>query len=266
MEQRDIDERIQAYYGAAFDEQSRLSTRSAQGPLEFARIQEVVRAHLETDARLLDIGGGAGAHAVALRDAGFAVALIDPVPQHVEAAVSAGIEASVADARELPFEDDSFDAALMLGPLYHLAGAADRLRALAEARRVTRPGGCVFAGAISRYVAFGQIYLTRDPETADVDEWVALLREGRPSPRLRFPAGHFHTAEELAGELTSAGFDAVSVQGVEGPAGMLLEQLPADTDAATRDAAAHLADVAAEMPGIRDFSGHLLAVGRLPLR
>lgn len=265
MDQRDIDERIQSYYGAAFDEQARLSTRSAQGPLEFGRVQEIVRSHLEQGARVLDIGGGAGAHAVALRDAGFAVALIDPVPQHVAAAGAAGIEAVVADARELPFADDSFDAAIMLGPLYHLADAADRLRALAEAQRVTRPGGLVFAGAISRYIAFGQIYLTRDPAMADVDEWVALLREGRPSPRLRFPAGHFHTAEELAGELTSIGIDAVSVQGVEGPAGMLLEQLPADTDSATREAAAHLADAAAEMPGIRDFSGHLLAVGRVPL-
>ncbi|MGL3150764.1 class I SAM-dependent methyltransferase [Microbacterium sp. A82] len=261
--QSEIDARIQAYYGGIFDENARLSTRSAQGPLEFQRTQALIAATVHPDARILDIGGGAGAHAVALQAAGHAVTLVDPVPQHVTAAQTAGVTASIADARELPFPDESFDATLMLGPLYHLADAADRALALQEAMRVTRPGGSVFAGAISRYIAFGQVFLTRERESGDSDEWIALLQDGRPSPRMRFPAGHFHTAEGLAQEIATAGFVDVTVHGVEGPAGMLLEQLSADTDPETRAAAAHLASVASAMPGIRDFSGHLLAVGRV---
>ena len=41
----------------------------------------------------------------------------------------------------------------MLGPPYHLTERADRVRALAEARRALYPGGVVAAAAISRYAS-----------------------------------------------------------------------------------------------------------------
>ena len=67
---------------------------------------------------------------------------------------SAGrVTAEVGDARDLPLADASFDAALVLGPLYHLTDRADRLRALAEVRRVVRPGGLIFVAAISRFAS-----------------------------------------------------------------------------------------------------------------
>jgi ubiquinone/menaquinone biosynthesis C-methylase UbiE len=50
---------------------------------------------------------------------------------------------SRGDARELDLADASVDAVLLLGPLYHLRQRSDRVRALAEARRVVRPGGPV---------------------------------------------------------------------------------------------------------------------------
>jgi ubiquinone/menaquinone biosynthesis C-methylase UbiE len=40
-----------------------------------------------------------------------------------------------------------------MGPLYHLVEAADRLQALAEAYRVLKPGGTVFAVGISRFAS-----------------------------------------------------------------------------------------------------------------
>jgi predicted SAM-dependent methyltransferase len=43
----------------------------------------------------------------------------------------------------------NYDAVLLPGPLYHLTERADGVRALAEARRVTRPGGIVAAAVIS---------------------------------------------------------------------------------------------------------------------
>ena len=41
----------------------------------------------------------------------------------------------------------------MLGPLYHLTEAADRTRALREARRALRPGGLLAAAAITRFAS-----------------------------------------------------------------------------------------------------------------
>lgn len=58
------------------------------------------------------------------------------------AAVGDRAEYRVADVRELPFPDDSFDAAIANHMLYHVP---DRARALAELRRVLRPEGRFYA-------------------------------------------------------------------------------------------------------------------------
>jgi ubiquinone/menaquinone biosynthesis C-methylase UbiE len=57
------------------------------------------------------------------------------------------------DARQLDFPAGSADAALLLGPLYHLVERPDRLQALLEARRVLRPRGVLFAASISRFAS-----------------------------------------------------------------------------------------------------------------
>ena len=59
----------------------------------------------------------------------------------------------VGDARALEMPDETADVVLMLGPLYHLTDAGDRAGALREAARVLKPGGWLFAAAISRYAS-----------------------------------------------------------------------------------------------------------------
>ena len=74
--------------------------------------------------------------------------VVDPVPLHVEQArqaagadPAAGFTAALSDARELTKPDESQDAVLLFGPLYHLTETAHRQQAPAEARRVLTPGG-----------------------------------------------------------------------------------------------------------------------------
>lgn len=257
-EQAEIDARILDYYGELFDESARLTTRSPQGPLEQQRTLEVVLRHL-SGRRVVDIGGGPGRHARALLDLGVDVELVDPVPRHIEEARSRGISARLGDARALPFEDDAFDAALLLGPLYHLADQEDRVLALREASRVTRSGGVVFGASISRFIAFASLFLESQPAPVAA-EVVRVLDDGTPPLGLRFPAGHFHSAFELRAELELAGLEVREVLGVEGPAGLLLET---STDATPEVAAAALtlARAAADRPDLADLSAHLLAVG-----
>lgn len=261
MDQHQLDDAIQAFYREAFDEGSRLTTRSAQGRLEFERTQEVVRASTPAPARVLDLGGGTGVHAIALARDGYEVVLVDPVESHIAAAQSAGVgSAFVGDARRLDLPDDSFDAVLMAGPLYHLASRDDRLQALREARRVCRVGGSVHVAAIPRLTAFATAALDPDLLQASPDAWLDLLRNGTPVPLLRFPAGHFHTPRELHDEMTAAGFTQVDVIGLEGPAGLALETTP-DVSEADYEAAKRLARTFEGTPDIRDFSNHLLATG-----
>lgn len=251
------DDAVQDYYTNRFDEGRRLTTRSPQGRLEFARVQEIVRARLPARARIADIGGGTGIHAAALAADGHHVDLLDPVARHVEEAAAHGtFRARVGDARDLPYNDDSFDVALLFGPLYHLRTRDDRLRALREAIRVVRPGGTVHAQAIPRHLAHAALTIGRDTVVPS-----ALLADGDPTGlTISFPGRHFHTAASLEQEMTDAGLTAVSVVGVEGPAGYPLEML-SEADEDLHAAALLLARATAHLPRARDLSNHLLATG-----
>jgi SAM-dependent methyltransferase len=87
-----------------------------------------------------------------LADRGHRVTLADLSPNLLDIArehlSSPRVDEIVeADARDLSrWTDDSFDATLVLGPLYHLPDASDRERVIDEVLRVTRPGGTVFVG------------------------------------------------------------------------------------------------------------------------
>ena len=148
---------VVAYYAQGLE-----SGRLDRGPgaLELARTQVILERILPSPpARIADIGGGPGRYALWLADRGYHVHLIDPVQAHIQearaASCDAGVEqlvmADTGDARELALPDASVDVVLLLGPLYHLTSRADRVRALAEARRICRAGGVMVAAAISRF-------------------------------------------------------------------------------------------------------------------
>jgi SAM-dependent methyltransferase len=88
--------------------------------------------------RLADIGGGTGNYAVALREEDWQPVVVDRSREMLEQAAAKGLETILADAQQLPFEDESFDAATMISMLHHVE---DRSAALSEARRILRSGG-----------------------------------------------------------------------------------------------------------------------------
>jgi SAM-dependent methyltransferase len=88
--------------------------------------------------RLADIGGGTGNYALALKREGWEPVVVDRSPAMLARAAAKGLEVVEADAQKLPFEDESFDAAMMISMLHHVE---DPSVALAEARRVLRRGG-----------------------------------------------------------------------------------------------------------------------------
>ena len=100
----------------------------------------VLRRALESapGRRLLDIGGGTGNYTVALKRDGWEPAVVDRSPEMLARAAAKGLETVQADAQRLPFADETFDAATMISMLHHVD---DQPAALAEARRVLKPGG-----------------------------------------------------------------------------------------------------------------------------
>jgi ubiquinone/menaquinone biosynthesis C-methylase UbiE len=147
-------------YYALGGERGRLD--EAYFPLERERTRELVLRHVAPPPGVvLDVGGAAGAYSFWLAERGYEVHLVDPAPLHVEQAEEASrsgadgrlASARLGDARKLDFADEAAEAVLLLGPLYHLTERRDRLAALAEARRVLKPGGLVFAAGISRFAS-----------------------------------------------------------------------------------------------------------------
>jgi ubiquinone/menaquinone biosynthesis C-methylase UbiE len=94
---------------------------------------------------LLDVPCGYGRHAIPLARAGYRVTGVDRSPTLLaEAQRRAGDDGPAlveADYRELPFEDESFDAALNLFTSLGFYGDDEDVRALTEIGRVLRPRG-----------------------------------------------------------------------------------------------------------------------------
>lgn len=264
-------EDVVTYYGTNA-EAERLA--HGAGALEFERTTEIVLRFLSQRAVVADVGGAGGQYAEWLVQRGHAVELVDPVPLHIETARARagdpprfGVHA--ADARELPFGNESFDAVLLLGPLYHLGERGDRVEALAEAGRVCRRGGFVFAAAISRFgplldaIRTGRII---DRHVfANVQAEVLTGRRVPPERRTTsFPDAYFHLPDEVESEAASAGLDVRGVYGVEGP-GWLLDDLDARWQ--DEEAKQRILSVARAFESDRNIitaSAHLLAVARKP--
>jgi SAM-dependent methyltransferase len=225
-----LDVAVANYYAGA-PEEDRL--KHGAGLLEEARTRELIQRHAPAPpAIVLDIGGGAGVYSFWLADLGYEVHLIDAAPRLIAEARSraAGTQrlasCEVGDARTLPFPDAQADVVLFLGPLYHLTGAADRAKALGEAKRVLKPGGWFFGAVISRW-ASALDGLSRDllgdPRFAAI---VARdLQDGQhrnPTERLDyFTTAYFHTPSDALDECRAASFADPRIFGIEGPGWLL---------------------------------------------
>lgn len=97
--------------------------------------------------RLLDVGGGTGNYALALRDEGWEPLVLDRSAAMLARAAAKGLETREADAQALPVPDACADAVTMISMLHHVD---DPARALAEAQRVLRPGGRLAIMAYTR--------------------------------------------------------------------------------------------------------------------
>jgi SAM-dependent methyltransferase len=106
--------------------------------------EEAFRAVAEVAPEdVLEVGCGRGELAARIAsELGARVVALDVSERMVELARDAGVDATIGDVQELPFEDSSFDCAVAAWMLYHVP---DVDRGLAELARVLRPGGRLVA-------------------------------------------------------------------------------------------------------------------------
>ena len=141
------EEIIKSFYESR-KEDERLASQS--GAVEFSVTTAYIDRYLQPGDKIIEIGCGTGRYSLHYARQGYDVTALDLVEANL--AVLRGhmrpgddIEVVQGNALDLSrWADESFDIALLLGPMYHLYTEADKLTALKEALRVTKRGGVLF--------------------------------------------------------------------------------------------------------------------------
>jgi ubiquinone/menaquinone biosynthesis C-methylase UbiE len=154
---------LEQYYNG-YNEEARLL--SQHGQVEYLTTMKYIEESIAgiDDPAVLEIGAGTGRYSVTLAKRGLRVTALELVAHNLDVlrAKLDGTEPIIViqgNALDLsPLPDDAFDLTLVLGPMYHLYTKEDKLRALTEAVRVTKPGGrilvayCMNEGTILHFV------------------------------------------------------------------------------------------------------------------
>jgi SAM-dependent methyltransferase len=159
-------------------------------------------AGIEKGRRVVDVGAGTGALTSELVRREADVAAADPSPPFVAALERRfpGLDVQAAPAEELPWPDDSFDAALAQLVVTFMNDAP---AGIAEMRRVVRPGGTV---AVCMWDRTGMEMLAAVHRTQETVPGTAGPTEARTL---------YRTREEIEGLFAGEGFAAVETELLE---------------------------------------------------
>ncbi|MCR5149137.1 MAG: methyltransferase domain-containing protein [Eubacterium sp.] len=218
---------LEKYYNK-FNEDKRLKTR--HGQVEFRTtmhyIHEAVRYLQEKSSeipefekiKILDIGAGTGAYSIPLFEEGYDITAVELVKYNLGILKKkcSDIQAFQGNALKLSrFEDNTFDLCFLFGPMYHLFTEEDQLKALLEAKRVTREGGTIMAA----YVMNEYSVITYAFKEGYIME---CLKDGRFTPDYRIipkekELYHYMRIEDINALNEKAGLKRRKIISADGP-------------------------------------------------
>lgn len=119
------------------NEDKRLKTKHAN--IEFITAMKYIHEYIKEGYSILDVGAGTGAYSIPLRNEGYEVTAVELVKQNLKYIEKANINCYQGSAVNLSkFKDNSFDIVLLFGPMYHLLSMDEKIKALEEAKRVSK--------------------------------------------------------------------------------------------------------------------------------
>ncbi len=242
--------------------------------LEHDLTWKYLEKYLPGSGSILEVGAATGRYTLELARRGYQVTAVDLSAAELEVCrarvIEKGwtdrVETVVADARDLSaLTRRDYDAALLMGPLYHLVIESDRKTALRGVFERLKPGAPIFSALICRHGILGEL-MKRTPNWIEDEEEVrSILSIGRDP--LEHPhggfRGYFATVAEIAPLHEEIGFETIVLAGVE-PA------ISAEDESYNRLSGRRrrlwrdlLFEVSSE-PSILGASRHLLYIGRKP--
>jgi len=138
----DFKEKLTQHYNK-FNEDKRLGRR--HGQVEFNTSIFYLNKYIKPSQKIVDIGAGTGKYSIYLKNLGYDVTAVEYLRPNIgklkvnDPSLKV-VEASATDLSM--FKDNEFDVAIMFGPMYHLFSKEDKLKALIEAKRITK--GIIF--------------------------------------------------------------------------------------------------------------------------
>ena len=260
---------IAAFYnGNVQSEHSRLQRHQLESDLTW----RYLKRYLPASGAILEVGAATGSYTVGLTRLGYTVTAVDLSARLLETCrmrlAEAGVENQarlvLADARDLSaVVEKGFNAALLMGPLYHLVLEPDRRKALQEVYDRLTDGGVIFSAFISRYGIMGDL-LKKMPDWIERQNEVrSILDTGRdpdhqPDEGFR---GYFARPDEIAPLHEALGFKTVALAAVE-PAISADDESYNNLQGAQRELWLDLFDELSTEQSIIGASRHLLYVGR----
>ena len=132
------------YYNK-FNEDKRLDTK--HGMIEFKTALYYIDKYIKQGNKLLDVGAGTGKYSIYYSNKGYDVTAVELVKHNLRVIEknNKDIKCILGNATNLSkINDNTYDITLLFGPMYHLISYEDKLKALNEAKRVTKKNGYIF--------------------------------------------------------------------------------------------------------------------------
>ena len=177
---------------------------------------------------MLDVGAGNGRYRVALEEEGYDVTAIEYVKYNLGILKSKNSKVAAYQGTALNlsrFKEDTFDLTLLFGPMYHLFTWEDKMKALQEAKRVTKTGGIVLvAYLMNEYSVLTYAFIENNIKTC--------LEEGRLTKDFKTISKEEHLydymrLEDITGLVEAVGLERIQIISADGPANYMRQTLNA---------------------------------------
>ena len=241
--------------------------------IEYISTLRLIERYFPESGRICDIGSGPGRYALELAKRDYSVTLFDISKESIDFAQSIfeaeGVEAesfTIGNAEKMIyFQDKEFDAALFLGPCYHIVEKNNRLEALSELKRILK----LNAVAIVAYLNSWGILRTGVvdfPHRFQDLEYVRSMFGGLTfeGPLSGFTVCYWSTPELAISEVEQVGFKVETYAGVEGFVAGMSNEIEALKEA-DPEAYSNLVEIvveSSELPQYRDATDHIHIVVR----